>query len=84
MYNLEGEDLPTVMILYGFRFFFYSREETRMHIHVEIGDRELKIWLDTFEVAYNHGYPNHEVLRIIKLVIKYEKTIKKAWVSHFG
>lgn len=27
--------MPTIMTIYGFRFFFYSREETRMHVHVE-------------------------------------------------
>jgi hypothetical protein len=55
-----------------------------MHIHVEIESKELKIWLDTFELAYNHGFPDHEVSRIIKLVVKYEKALKKAWLSHFG
>ena len=76
--------MPTVMLIYGFRFFFYSREETRMHIHVEFENKELKIWLDNFELAYNHGFPDHEVSRIIKLVVKYEKALKKAWLSHFG
>ena len=76
--------MPTIMIIYGFRFFFYSNEESRMHVHVEHQDREAKIWLDTFEVAYNHGFPDFILVRIIKLARKNEKAIKKAWISHFG
>ena len=76
--------MHTVMTHYGFRFFFYSREETRMHIHVEIENRELKVWLDTFELAYNHGFPDHEVTQIIKMVVKHEKILKKAWPEYFG
>ncbi len=76
--------MPTVMILHGFRFFFYSREEERMHIHVETENRELKVWLDTFQLAYNHGFADHQVARIIKMVVKNEKTLKKAWLAHFG
>lgn len=37
---------PTVFKEKGFRFFFLSREETRMHIHVQSGDGEAKYWLE--------------------------------------
>lgn len=55
-----------------------------MHVHIEQQGREMKVWLDTFEVAYNRDFPVHDALEIIKLVRRYEKTIKKAWISHFG
>ena len=76
--------MPTILTIYGFRFFFYSNEESRMHVHVEAQGREIKIWLDTLEVAQNNGVPQHDVTRILKLVRSYEKVIKKAWISHFG
>lgn len=69
--------MPTVMMIFGIRFFFYS-------IHVEAQEMEMKVWLDTFEVAYNDGFPDHEVNNIVKLVRKNEKRLKKAWISHFG
>jgi len=37
---------PTVFREKGYRFFFFSREETRMHIHVISGDGEAKFWLE--------------------------------------
>jgi hypothetical protein len=36
---------PTVFKFKGYRFFFFSREEERMHIHVECSDGEAKFWL---------------------------------------
>ena len=31
---------PTVFREGGFRFYFFSREETRMHVHVQAADGE--------------------------------------------
>ena len=76
--------MPTIMYVLGFRFFFYSREETRMHVHVEYQGREAKIWLDNFEVAENSGLKEYQLRRIITLVRLYEKEIKSKWISHFG
>ena len=43
---------PTVFREGGFRFYFFSREETRPHVHVHHADGEAKVWLDpVVEVA---------------------------------
>jgi hypothetical protein len=76
--------VPTVMIVYGFRFFFYSREEERMHIHVEFQGSVAKVWLDTFEIGENYGLKQYQLNEIQKITRKYEKVFKKAWISHFG
>jgi len=37
---------PTIFKKGGLRFYFFSREESRLHVHVQ-GDRaEAKFWLD--------------------------------------
>jgi hypothetical protein len=47
---------PTVFREGPFRFFFFSREEERLHIHVQSADGEAKFWLEpTIEVARNYG-----------------------------
>lgn len=76
--------MPTIMMLHGFRFFFYPNEESRMHVHVEYQNLEVKIWLDTFDVGYNGGFRDHELLTIQKIVRKNEKAFKKAWIAYFG
>ena len=37
---------PTVLRSAGFRLFFFSREEARMHVHVQHADGEAKFWLE--------------------------------------
>ncbi len=37
---------PTVFRAKGYRFFFFSREEARMHIHVHHESGEAKFWLE--------------------------------------
>ena len=45
---------PTVFHEKGYRFFFFSREESRMHIHIYCNDGEAKFWLEPqVELANN-------------------------------
>jgi len=47
---------PTVLRVRGFRFYFFSREESRMHVHVYHADGEAKFWLEpAVEVVANYG-----------------------------
>jgi len=45
---------PTVFRDHGYRFHFFSREETRMHVHASCADGEAKFWLEPeIELAKN-------------------------------
>jgi hypothetical protein len=45
---------PTIFRQGGYRFFFFSKEETRMHVHVICADGEAKFWLEPeIELARN-------------------------------
>jgi len=47
---------PTIFRAGGFRFYFFSREETRMHVHVYCERGEAKFWLEPkIELAKNFG-----------------------------
>jgi hypothetical protein len=46
---------PTVFRYKGYRFFFFSREEDRIHIHVIHAKGEAKIWLEP-EVELQSSY----------------------------
>jgi hypothetical protein len=47
---------PTVLRVRGYRFYFFSREEARPHVHVQHVTGEAKIWLDPrIELAHNYG-----------------------------
>ena len=48
---------PTVFRAGGFRFYFFAREEPRIHVHAQSADGEAKFWL---EPAVSEGQRPHE------------------------
>jgi hypothetical protein len=75
---------PTIFTRDGFRFYFFSREETRMHVHVQHPDGEVKVWLEPgIEIAWNHGLGAHRLAFVLRLVREHEDEIRKAWSAHF-
>ncbi|GJL62683.1 MAG: hypothetical protein NPIRA04_13370 [Nitrospirales bacterium] len=55
---------PTVFKEGGYRFFFFSREEERMHVHVVSTDGEAKYWLEPeIELAKNFRYSRIQLKR---------------------
>jgi hypothetical protein len=75
----------TILRIGGYRFFFFSREEMRPHVHVYHVDGEAKVWLDpVLEVAHSHGLSGRRIATILRLVRENEHEIRKAWRKHFG
>jgi hypothetical protein len=76
---------PTVLTSGGFRFFFFSREDTRMHVHVQHADGEAKFWLEpSLELAQHTGLSDHRLAKARRLIEENEDAIRKAWANHFG
>ena len=51
--------MPTVLLIAGWRFFFYSNENNEpIHIHVERAEAEAKFWIDVreFELRESFAY----------------------------
>lgn len=75
---------PTVLRQGGFRFYFFSREETRMHVHAHHSQGEAKFWLEPqVELAENHGLSRQRLARALRLVEENEHEIRRAWKGHF-
>ncbi|MCA1780178.1 MAG: DUF4160 domain-containing protein, partial [Xanthomonadaceae bacterium] len=71
---------PTVFREKGYRFFFFSREESRMHVHVVSGDGEAKFWLEPdLELAKNYGYNRQQLKEIESLVEDRRDELVSAW-----
>jgi hypothetical protein len=76
---------PTVLRLGPYRLFFFSREEQRIHVHVQSADGEAKFWLEPrVELAQNHGLSRQSLRIVRKLIQDHESTIRQAWEAHFG
>jgi hypothetical protein len=76
---------PTVFREGPFRFFFFSREEERMHIHVQSGDGEAKFWMEpAIELARNYELSDQDLKRVLELIVNHEQEIRDGWTRHFG
>ena len=76
---------PTVFRDGPFRFFFFSREEARIHVHVSHPDGEAKFWLKPeVELASQTGIAKHVVTAAQKLVEDHLQEIVDAWNEHFS
>ncbi len=76
---------PTVFRRGGFRFFFFSREEERMHVHVHHAEGEAKFWLEPeVALARNYGLSARRIRAALALIRRHELEIRNAWQAHFG
>ncbi len=76
---------PTVLRINGYRFFFFSREEERPHIHVVSPDGEVKFWLEPdIELARNYRFTKKQQKEIALLIEEHYDELVSAWRQHFG
>lgn len=76
---------PTVLKEGGFRLLLFSREETRMPVHVNHANGEAKFWLEpAIASAQNFGLSPHQLRTAEDIVRAHEQRIRTAWQQHFG
>ena len=63
---------------------FFSREETRMHVHVYCGDGEGKFWLEPqIELARNYGLSRQQLKIVENIIEERQNGIRSAWQNYF-
>jgi len=77
--------LPTIFIIDGFRFFFFSNEGREpVHVHVEKAERYAKFWLKPVSLAYNYKFQASELIRIRSIIEKNRQKIEVKWNEYFN
>lgn len=75
---------PTVLRAKGYRFYFFSREERRAHVHVQHADGEAKFWIDpNVELSENFSLKPKQVAEAQSLIQEHIDEIRGAWAKHF-
>ena len=75
---------PTVLRYKKYRFFFFSREETRKHVHVVSPEGEAKFWLEPIVALEESVHLNPRELKELQEVIERKRDeIVRAWNTHF-
>ena len=76
---------PTIFTEKGYRFLFFSREEPRIHVHVQSPHGEAKFWMEPqIEIARSAGLSTRELRFVRKIIEERADDITRAWHRHFS
>ena len=76
---------PTIFREKGYRFYFLSNEEERIHIHVTREEGEAKFWIEPIvSLAVYHGLNARKLNEIQRILEDNKDEIIEAWQRHFG
>ena len=77
--------MPTVFIIFGFIFKFYSDDHEPIHIHVVKDRHEAKYNIEPeVNLVYNHGFKRHELSIIEGIIGENINIIKGRWAEYFN
>ncbi len=75
---------PTIFREGKYRFFFFSLEEERMHVHITSPEGEAKFWLEpSVKLASFTGFSTRDLNLLQKIVEDRKDEIIRTWQSHF-
>lgn len=75
---------PTIFRVGNYRFYFFSREEERIHIHVVSPDGEAKFWVEPIVALVTYtGFSKRQLGNLQRIVEEHKSEIVKAWKKHF-
>ena len=75
--------MPTLFIIFGFRFFFWSNDHDPIHVHISKGECEAKFNVENVELIENFGFKKNE-LKMIESILEENKDIIIArWNEYF-
>jgi hypothetical protein len=76
---------PTILKTGPYRFFFNSREESRMHVHISMTDGMAKFWLEPIvALADYYSLSPQELRKMEEMVHEHQEDFKNAWRKHFS
>lgn len=75
--------MPTLFIIFGYKFFFWSNEHEPAHIHVSKGDSEARFTIDPILLTDNYGFKNNELKMIESILEENIEVIKERWHEYF-
>jgi Domain of unknown function (DUF4160) len=77
--------MPTILIVNGFRFYFYSNENDEpIHIHVEKAEGNAKYWLEPeLQAEYSYGFKAKQRKEIEQIISENINELITAWNEYF-
>jgi hypothetical protein len=75
--------MPTLLIIDGFKFFFYANEHEPKHIHIMKGGDFAKIELASLQIAHNYMKPK-DLNKALTLVTIHRDEFERRWDEYFS
>ena len=77
--------MPTLLILFGLRFYFYLRDHEIIHIHVESGDGEAKFEIQKeIKLVYNKGLKQKDIRLAESILEENKENFISEWKKIFN
>lgn len=81
--------MPTILLLRGWRIFFYANEgDEPLHVHARKGEGECKYWLDAklyaVEEAWSYNLTPQLRREVRKIIFDHFDLIAEEWGRFFG
>lgn len=76
--------MPTIFILFGFRFMFYANDHEPIHIHVIKGGTKAKFTISPVTLVENHGLKPSELKLVESIIEENEEIIAEHWNKFFN
>lgn len=76
--------MPTVFVLFGFVFKFYSNEHEPIHIHVMKGSAKAKYSIAPVSLIENHGLKPAELKLAESIIEENAEVIAEHWNRYFN
>jgi len=75
--------MPTLLDIFGLRFYFYSDEHLPIHVHIENADGKAKINLvPTIEIIENRNIKQKDLKKAMVVIELYKEDFIKAWKEY--
>ena len=76
--------MPTIFIVFGFRFMFYANDHTPIHVHIIKDGNSAKYNIYPIELIENKGFKRQELRLIEAIIEENEDTIAQHWDNYFN
>lgn len=76
--------MPTLLDIFGLKFFFFSEEHPPIHIHIRNADGEAKFEIETkIKLVYNKGLKPKDIKKAKGVITLYQKEFISKWKEYF-
>ena len=77
--------MPTILVIFGLRFYFFANEHLPIHVHLENADGLAKITLEPeIKLVENNGIKPKDIKRAMSIVEQYREEFIEKWIEFHG